>query len=205
MRRKRLAVIIVLGSFAVATQGSSGCGSSTSSSSSTPSSAQGSSPSAQNSQNNSHNDPSKNASDSNTPSVGPTGSVEVDDLRWRLEHADRTRGIGNREQGLGANANGIFVVATLHVTNNKHDTATLTDAVVSLRAAGKDYKVSSDAQTALSVEGGVKPLVLEEVGPEVSTTVRAGFDVPPQVLHEHPQLRFKELGFGPTHAYITLP
>jgi hypothetical protein len=200
--RGYLVPLALLVAFALATQGSGGCGSSSSSSSSSsPSSSGGSSGSS--GEGSSHNNPSANASDSNTPSVGPSGSVEVDKLRWRLVHAERASSIGDPEV-LGAKANGEFVVATLHVTNNKSDTASLTDDVVSLRAGGKDYKVSSNAQTALS-GGGAKPLLFEEVGPEVSTTVRVGFDVPPQVLHEHPQLRFKELGFGPTHAYIALP
>jgi Domain of unknown function (DUF4352) len=152
----------------------------------------------------SHNEPGKNASGRNTPSVGPRGSVEVDDLRWRMLHVEQASTIGDASQGLGAQANGTFVVVTLHVTNKKQSTVTITDDVVSLRAHNKDYKVDSAAQTALSEEG-TKPLVLEEVGPEISTSVRVGFDVPPAVIRENPQLRFGELGLGETHAYIALP
>lgn len=186
--KTRLLILPLLIAFAVATQGSSGCASSSSSSSSSSSASSG----------------SANASDNNTPRVGPSGSVEVDDLRWRLLRAERATGIGDTEQGLGANANGEFVIATLRVTNHKSDTATLTDEVVTLVAAGKSYKVNSDAQTALA-ESGIKPLLLDEVGPDVDLTLRVGFDVPPSVLHEHPQLRFNELGFGTTHGYIALP
>jgi hypothetical protein len=149
------------------------------------------------------NEPSKNASEENTPSVGPHESVEVDDLRWRLLKAEVTHTIGE-PSGLGATANGIFVVVTLHVTNKKHTTATMTDEIVTLVAQKKEYKVSTSAETALIGEGG-KTFLVQELGPEVSLTGRTGFDIPPQVLHEHPQLRFNELGFGSTHGYIALP
>jgi hypothetical protein len=64
-----------------------------------------------------------------------------------LLHAETTHTIGEPGSGLGATANGIYVVATLHVTNKKHSTATMTDEIVTLTAAKKEYRVSSDAET----------------------------------------------------------
>jgi hypothetical protein len=150
------------------------------------------------------NDPAENASDSNTPSVGPHGSIEVDTLRWRLRAAHTASAIGDQQYGLGAKANGVFVVVELSVTNNKSDSVTLTSEAVSLVAADKTYSIDSNAETAL-IGTGAKTFLLEDLGPEVTLTGKTAFDVAPSVLRQHPQLRFNELGFGSTHGYIALP
>jgi len=151
-----------------------------------------------------HGNPAENASDSNTPSVGPSGSVEVDTLRWHLGNAKAARAIGDQEYGLGAKANGIFVIAKLSVTNNKSDSVTLTPDVVSLVAGDNTYSTDSNAETAL-VGAGEKTFLFEDLGPNVTLTGKVAFDVAPAALREHPQLRFNELGFGDTHGYIALP
>ncbi len=181
--------------------GVTGCGETGNSSSSSAASSTSSKPSS--GPGSKGNEPDKNASEENTPSVGPHESVEVDDLRWRLLHAETTHTIGE-PSGLGATANGVFVVVTLHVTNKKHSTATMTDEIVTLVAEKKEYKVSSSAETALIGEGG-KTFLIQELSPEESLAGRTAFDIPPQVLQKHPQLRFNELGFGSTHGYIALP
>lgn len=150
------------------------------------------------------NDPAENASDSNTPSVGPRGSVEVDTLRWRLQKAQATNAIGDQRYGLGAKANGIYVVVELSVKNNKSESVTLTSETVSLVAGDATYSTDSTAETAL-IGSGAKTFFLEDLGPGVTLTGQAAFDVAPEVLSQHPQLRFNELGFGSTHGYIALP
>ena len=95
-------------------------------------------------------------------------------------------------------------MVTLHVTNNKNESVTMTDGVVSLVAGKKVYSVDTDAETAL-VAGSGKTFLIQELGPNVSLTGKAAFDVAPAVLNEHPELRFNELGFGSTHGYIALP
>lgn len=149
------------------------------------------------------NDPSKNATDTNTPRVGPTGSVEVDDLRWTLASAKTASKIGD-PSALGARANGVYIVADLSVTNDKTGSVTITSDAVSLVADGKTYDGDSDAQTAL-IGAGAKTFLLNDLGPGVAVKGAVAFDVAPSVLGEHPQLRFNELGFGSTHAYIALP
>jgi hypothetical protein len=149
-------------------------------------------------------DPTENASDSNTPSVGPHGSVEIDTLRWRLRNAKTANTIGDQQYGLGAKANGVFVVVELSVKNNKSESVTLTSEAVSLVAGDKTYATDSNAETAL-IGSGTKTFLLEDLGPGVTLTGTTAFDVAPAVLHQHPQLRFNELGFGSTHGYIALP
>lgn len=145
-----------------------------------------------------------NASGDNTPHVGPKGSVEVDTLRWKLIKAKTAKTIGDQQYGLGAKANGIYVVADLSVKNNKNESVTLTSEAVSLVAGEKVYTPDSSAEIALVGDGG-KTFLLEDLGPGVSLKGTVAFDVAPSVLKQHPELRFNELGFGETHGYIALP
>lgn len=148
--------------------------------------------------------PAENASGDNTPSVGPGGSVEVDTLRWRLRDATKARAIGDQRYGLGEEANGVFVVAELSVTNNKSESVTLTSDTVSLVAGDNTYEADTNAESAL-IADGEKTFFLEDIGPGITATGSVAFDVPPSILHQNPQLRFNELGFGDTHGYIALP
>lgn len=151
------------------------------------------------------NNPAKDASHSNTPTVGPTGSVEVDDLRWHLGYtaAVATYSIATTVSSMLETvvANGIFILVPLSVTDHKGESVRLTNEVVSLVAGGKTYSVNDRAEEHLPRHtlGG------EELGPNVGVVVEVVFDVAPEVLHEHPELRFNELGFGTAHGYIQLP
>jgi hypothetical protein len=146
----------------------------------------------------------ENASGGNTPRVGPNGTVEVDTLRWKLDKAKTAKTIGDQEYGLGAKANGIYVIAELSVKNNKDESVTLTSETVSLVAGEKTYSPDSSAEIALVGTGG-KTFLLEDLGPGVTLKGKVAFDVAPSVLRQHPELRFNELGFGDTHGYIALP
>jgi hypothetical protein len=152
----------------------------------------------------SNSDPGENASSGNTPHVGPNGSVEVDTLRWKLKTAKTAKTIGDQEYGLGAKANGIYVIATLSVKNNKNESVTLTSETVSLVSGEKVFKPDTKAEIALIGEGG-NTFLAEDVGPSVTAHGEVAFDVPPSILKKHPELRFNELGFGETHGYIALP
>jgi hypothetical protein len=152
---------------------------------------------------NAANDPSKNATETNVPRVGPSGSVEVDDLRWSLDSSKATSTIGDPSL-LGARANGVFIVADLSVTNSKTGSVTISSDAVSLVAGGKTYEGDSAAETAL-LGAGAKTFLADDLGPGVVLKGAVAFDVARSVLAEHPQLRFNELGFGSTHAYIALP
>jgi hypothetical protein len=152
----------------------------------------------------SNSDPGENASSGNTPHVGPKGSVEVDTLRWKLNKATTAKKIGNQEYGLGAKANGIYVIAKLSVKNNKNESVTLTSENVDLVVGEKVFKPDTKAEVALIGEGG-NTFLAEDVGPSVTAKGEVAFDVPPALLKKHPELRFNELGFGETHGYIALP
>jgi hypothetical protein len=146
----------------------------------------------------------ENASSGNTPRVGPNGSVEVDTLRWKLNKAKTAKTIGDQEYGLGAKANGVYVIVDLSVKNNKNESVTLTSETVSLVAGEKTYSSDTSAEIALAGSGG-KTFLLEDLGPGVTLKGAIAFDVAPSVLKQHPELQFNELGFGETHGFIALP
>jgi hypothetical protein len=150
------------------------------------------------------NDPASNASEANTPSVGPSESVEVDRLRWRLDHASTRSAIGEPSSGLRAKATGVYLVATLHVTNNQSEAVTLSENLIKLVAGKETYAVDSNAVTALLGEGH-PAFLTETLGSHASATGTIAFDIPPSVLRTIPSLRFEELSFGPVHGYIRLP
>jgi Domain of unknown function (DUF4352) len=144
------------------------------------------------------------ATSSCTPRVGPNGSVTVDTLTWRVVDATKTKTIGDVSSGLGAKANGEFVVVKLKVTNGKSKSVDLTNNAVKLENDGKTYDPDSSG-TAAAIGAGEKPLFLETLGPDVTLTSKVVFDVPPSVLSGSPQMRFGELGLGTTKGYIALP
>lgn len=147
---------------------------------------------------------SNKATDDNTPHVGPSGSVRVDALVWRLQSARTTKTIGDQQYGLGAKANGVFVVVKLKVHSTKTDSVTLSDDVVHLEVNGKTYDADSDGSVA-AIGAGKQPFFLDTLGPDSNRTGTVVFDVPPKVLTKTPEVRFNELGFGETHGYIRLP
>ena len=144
------------------------------------------------------------ATDDCTPSVGPNDKVTVDALTWQVKNVETARSLGDQEIGLGEKADGTFVVVTLSVASSKDESATLTDEVVQLEGKGTSYSVDSEGSVA-AIGAGEDPLFLEDLGPDQTTTSKVVFDVPPAVLKQKPKLRFNELGFGETHAFIELP
>lgn len=128
----------------------------------------------------------------------------MDTLRWRLRNTRVAKTIGDQQYGLGAKANGTYIIVELSVKNNKSESVTLTSEAISLIAGDKTYSTDSSAETAL-IGDGAKTFLLEDLGPGVALTGQAAFDVAPAVLNQHPQLQFNELGFGSTHGYIALP
>lgn len=144
------------------------------------------------------------ATDDCTPHVGPGGSVRVDALTWKIVGAESTSTIGDQEFGLGSKADGVFVVVSLQVTSAKSESATLTDNAFQLEVNGKTYDPDNEG-TVAAVGAGEEPFFLEDIGPDSTVTGKVVFDVPQTVLSNKPEMRFNELGFGSTHAYIRLP
>lgn len=139
-----------------------------------------------------------------TPRVGPDESVRVDALTWRVTDAQTRATIGDQEFGLGAEANGIYVIVDLEVSSARDESVTLTDGIVALEVNGNTYDPDTSGTTA-AIGAGEDPLFLEDIGPDVTLESRVVFDVPESVLAADPELRFGELGLGSTAGYIALP
>lgn len=150
------------------------------------------------------NNPAINASETNTPRVGPRGSVEVAHLRWRLIRVGIKATIGEPTSGLRAKAKGIYVVATLRVTNNGSESVSLSENLVSLVTNSSHYSADSSATQALLGEGH-PALLIENVGRDLSLTGEIAFDIAPSGLRQEPSLRFAEPNLGAGYGYIALP
>lgn len=151
------------------------------------------------------------ATDDNTPHVGPNGKVTVDGLVYSVQSVKTASQLGDPTIGTGENADGVFVVAKLKVHSTKGESATLTDDTIKLEVPnGSTYSADLEGSTAalLASSGGgssEEPFFLRDVQPDTTTTGLIVFDVPPSVLSKKPELRFNELGLGSSHGYIRLP
>ncbi len=80
----------------------------------------------------------------------------------------------------GAKADGIFVVVSLELTNNKSETKTFSDGSAKIVSSdGKEYSTSSNAILAL---GAGESLLLKDIQPSLTTRGKLVFDVPPSKL-----------------------
>jgi hypothetical protein len=144
------------------------------------------------------------ATDSNTPHVGPNQAVTVDALVYRVASAKTAKTVGDAATGLGATANGTFVIVGLNIHSDKHDTVTLTSDSTKLTDGKNDYSVSTDATTSL-LGTGAKPIFLQQVDAQSDVKGTVVFDVPTVALARKLEMKFTELGFGSTKGFIALP
>jgi hypothetical protein len=145
------------------------------------------------------------ATDDCTPRVRMGKSVRVDALYWSVSKVRTARTVGDQEYGLGAKADGTFVVVNLKVRSAKDESATLTDESVQIETRdGNKYKADSDG-TIAAMGSGNDPLWFDDIGPDATLKSRVVFDLPASALRKELSVRFNELGFGTTHGYIRLP
>lgn len=151
------------------------------------------------------NDCVNRATDDCTPKVASNRAVRVDALTWSIKGASATATLGDQQYGLGAKADDVFLVVTVRVHSNKNESATITDNAIKLEGSdGNTYSTDSEG-TIAALGTGEDTLMLEDIGPDQTTTSKIVFDVPRRVLASGASLRFNELGFGSTHGYIKLP
>jgi hypothetical protein len=145
------------------------------------------------------------ATDDCTPHVKMGHSVRVDALYWNATGVDTAATLGDQEYGLGAKADGTFVVVDLKVRSAKNESVTLSDNSVQIETAdGNTYDSDSDGSIAAMGEGQ-DPLFLEDIGPDATVHSKVVFDLPASAMSKKLSLRFNELGLGSTHGYISLP
>ncbi len=77
---------------------------------------------------------------------------------------------------LGARADGTFVIVDLQLTNNKDETKTFMDANAKIKTSdGKEYETSDKALMAF----GDDSLMLKDIQPDLTTTGKLAFELPP--------------------------
>lgn len=143
------------------------------------------------------------ASDDCTPRVNFGGSVRVDALIWKVTSVRVADALGDQTYGLGAKADGKFVIVTLRVRSDKDESATLAGEEVKLEVGGNTYDPDNEGTTA-AIGAGEEPFFLEDIGPDSTVVGKVVYDVPDSVLSKKVEVRFNELGFGDTHGYIDI-
>ena len=82
---------------------------------------------------------------------------------------------------LGARADGVFVIVSLQLTNNKDETKTFMDASAKLKTSdGKEYETSDDAVLAF----GDDSLMLKDIQPDLTTDGKLAFEIPPSKVSD---------------------
>ena len=117
------------------------------------------------------------ASDSGTDGASATVGQAVTNAgtTYKVTSVKTTKTIGDPDF-LGARADGVFVIVSLQLTNNKDETKTFMDANAKLKTSdGNDYETSSDAVLAF----GDESLMLKDIQPDLTTRGKMAFEIPP--------------------------
>lgn len=140
-----------------------------------------------------------------TPRVRMGKSVRVDALYWSVTNVRTASTLGDQDYGLGAKADGTFVIVNVKVRSDKDESATLTDEAIQIETVdGNKYKADNDG-TVAAIGGGDDPLWFDDIGPDATLKSKVVFDLPDSALRKRLSVRFNELGLGSTHGYIRLP
>jgi hypothetical protein len=145
------------------------------------------------------------ATDNCTPRVRMGKSVRVDALYWSVTNVRTARTLGDLDYGLGAKADGTFVIVNVKIRSDKNESATLTDDAMQIETAdGTKYKADNDG-TVAAIGNGDDPLWFDDIGPDATLKSKVVFDLPDSALRKKLSVRFNELGLGSTHGYVRLP
>lgn len=146
----------------------------------------------------SKSDNNKAGSKSNPIKVGET--VKLKGTQYTVKSAKTAASVGG--EFMNEKANGIYVIVKLTIENKKDETKTFSDnATKFIGKNGKKYSTDSDGTFAAISDGG-KPLLFEDMQPDLPKTGLLVFDVPKK-LTSGGMLEVSDL-FGGGEAYIDL-
>lgn len=146
----------------------------------------------------------KTATDDCTPRLAAGKQLRVDAIYYKVLDARTASELGDQQYGLGAKADGAFVIVKLRVRSDKDESATLTGQGMQLAVGKNTYDPDSEG-TVAAMGANEEPFFLKDIGPDTVTTGTVVYDVPKKVLSKKLEMRFAELGLGSTHGYIRLP
>jgi hypothetical protein len=94
---------------------------------------------------------------------------------YKVTSARATKTIGDPDL-FGARADGMFVVVTLQLTNNKDETKTFSDSSAKIKTSdGKEYETSDKAVLSF----GDDSLLLKDIQPDLTARGKVAFELPP--------------------------
>jgi hypothetical protein len=97
-------------------------------------------------------------------------------MTYEVTSVDTSSSLGDTRYGLGTEADGKSVVVDLELTNNKDETKTFSESTAKIVTTdGKSYASSSEAIMGLGDDG----LFLKDVQPDLTTSGKMAFDLPP--------------------------
>jgi hypothetical protein len=142
------------------------------------------------------------------PHMAAGKSVKVDGVRYRILSAKTAKTLGNEFSK--ETADGLFLVMHVKAANDRKESSSLSDEVMAIEANGNTYKPDSEGTFAhLISQGGDQnddPFFLRDIQPGTSTKGYVVFDLPKKVATKSKlEVRFNELGFGPTYGYLAVP
>ena len=118
---------------------------------------------------------SETASEDGGGKSGAVGdAIENAGTTYKVTKVDTTKTIGDPDLG-GARADGMFVVVSLELTNNKDETKTFTDSSAKIETSdGKKYETSDKAVLSFADES----LLLKDIQPDLTTKGKLAFELP---------------------------
>jgi hypothetical protein len=123
-------------------------------------------------------------------------SVTVEGTRYKVLSAKTASRVG--DEYFGSDADGVFIIVKIQLTNLKEDTRTIVSNAITLETtAGNSYEASSDAIIAID-----DAIFLEEIQPDLPKTGTVLYDVPEGQVSGS-QLRVEDL-FSDSYALIDL-
>ncbi len=140
----------------------------------------------------------KAGTESNPIKIGQT--VKLEGTQYTVKSVRKSAAVGG--EFMQENADGTFVTVTLTIENKKSETKTFSDSAAKfVTSDGKSY--STDSEGTIAVMGtGEEPLFLTDMQPDLPTTGKLVFDVPPAKV-KGGVLEVSDL-FGGGEAYIAL-
>ena len=124
-------------------------------------------------------------------------TVGVDALIWNVTGVRTSKTLGDEQYGLGAKADGRFVIVKLKVRSDHQDRRPRSPSeVVKLDVGGNACQADTDG-TVAAIGSGADPLFVEDVGADATVKSKVVLDVPPSVLGEKVSVRLRRTRVWP--------
>lgn len=132
---------------------------------------------------------------------------ELGGFAYTLKETKARKRIGNQYFGESASEGGTFLVVKFTIENLGTETATvMTDDFKLLDHQGREFRTSSNATTALMMEGESQDFLVTEIQPGLKKTSVTAFEVPEDSIANEYKIEVPEKGFlgtGKVHVVVS--